>query len=285
VSGIGAADMLAASAGALAFAGILLLFDQTLRGRLGMRRDRMGALVRAWLARAAAGGPTRLLLARLGGPGEVPRAHGRSWTAAKVGVGLAGALLALAYAPAAPGRTAPLLLAAGAVGGFLAPDLLLARARRRRIDEAVRDLPDMLDLLRVAVEAGMAPARAMANVASEFSGPLAQEWRSVAGEVALGRSEEEALSGLAERLPVDEIVSFVDGVTRSRRHGVPLGRALQAQATRARHQRAQRVRERAARAGPKIQLVVALLLVPSVLLIVCAGIVAELSTTGFGFGG
>jgi tight adherence protein C len=40
------------------------------------------------------------------------------------------------------------------------------------------------------------------------------------------------------------------------------------------------VREQAARAGPKIQLAVALLLVPAVLLIVAAGLIAELQRSG-----
>jgi tight adherence protein C len=55
---------------------------------------------------------------------------------------------------------------------------------------------------------------------------------------------------------------------------------LASQASRARHRRAQAMRDQAARAGPKIQLVVALLLVPSALLIVAAGLLAELGRAG-----
>ena len=69
-------------------------------------------------------------------------------------------------------------------------------------------------------------------------------------------------------------------LTRSRRHGAPLGRLLAAQATRARHAQRQRVREQAARAAPKIQLVVALLLVPAVMLLVAAALVQALVPTG-----
>jgi tight adherence protein C len=200
----------------------------------------------------------------------------RNWTVLKMVGALCGCVFALAAAPAAPGRSAPLVLVGGPTAGFMAPNLWLTRALRRRLEAAVSDLPNMLDLLRVAVEAGMTPQRALATVGTEFTGPLATEWRRVAAEMALGTTQDAALAGMAARLPAEEVSSFVDALTRSRRHGVPLGRTLAAQALRARHRRGQLLRERAARAGPKIQLVVALVLVPSVLLMVAAGLVAEL---------
>src|SRR5947207_9183464 len=65
-------------------------------------------------------------------------------------------------AQAAPGRLGILLTLAGPVAGFLAPDLWLARRTRARLREARRDLPTLLDLLRVAIDAGLAPSRALA---------------------------------------------------------------------------------------------------------------------------
>jgi tight adherence protein C len=185
-------------------------------------------------------------------------------------------LVALTLGTAAPGRVSVLLMVAAPVAGFLAPDRWMSLLERRRLDAAVRELPDMLDLFRVTVEAGTPTARALGLVASEFNGPLAGEWGRAAAEIALGKSEEDALMALTRRLPADEIGSFVEALGRSRRRGVPIGRAAAAQATAARHNRRRRARERAARAGPKIQLVVALLLVPSVLLLVAAALVVEL---------
>ena len=69
---------------------------------------------------------------------------------------------------------------------------------------------------------------------------------------------------------------------RARRRGLPLGDVLARQAAAARHEQQNRIRERAARAGPKIQLVVALILVPSVMLIVAAALIAELTAPGVG---
>jgi tight adherence protein C len=72
------------------------------------------------------------------------------------------------------------------------------------------------------------------------------------------------------------VATLAATLRRAERHGSPLADALAAQARDARAERARAIRERAARAGPKIQLVVALLLVPSVLLLVAAALVATL---------
>jgi tight adherence protein C len=219
------------------------------------------------------------LTARLAAAGEPARLE-RGWLGLKVAGAAVGALAVLPIAASAPGRLAPLLLPAGPAAGFVAPEVWLARRSRARVAQALEELPDMLDLLRVTVEAGLAPARALGEVGRQFSGSLALEWRSVAAEVALGSPQDEAVGALARRLPAEEIASLVETLTRARRHGAPLAAALAGQASRARHRRAQQLRERAAQAGPKIQLVVALLLVPSVLLLVAAGLVAELGDGG-----
>jgi tight adherence protein C len=174
------------------------------------------------------------------------------------------------------GRIGILLAATGPLAGFVAPDFWLARAVRVRADAAVQELPDLLDLLRVEIEAGVAPVRAMGTVASQFDGPLAQEWRRVAAAVALGAPQADAVSEMAKRVSADEVRALADTLLRARRHGLPLGAALAAQGARAREARRRRIREQAARAGPKMQLVVALVLVPSMLLIVAALLVSQL---------
>ncbi len=81
-----------------------------------------------------------------------------------------------------------------------------------------------------------------------------------------------------------EIAQLVAALERSRVYGTPLAAQLSAQARDARLALAHRIQEEAARAGPKIQLVIALLLVPSVLLLVAAALLAALVGTGAGAG-
>jgi tight adherence protein C len=243
---------------------------------MALRRLGFELAARRPLERAA----PRDLRARLIAAGEPAGLSVRDWVALKAACAfVALPLFGLLFA-GAPGRILMLVLVAAPVGGFFAPDVWLARLCRQRGEAASRELPDMLDLLRVTVEAGMPPVRGIGVVAAEFDGTLAAEWRRVVAAVAFGASQDEALAGLRERLPADAITALVEALRRALRHGAPLGRTLALQAARARERRHSEIRERAARAGPKIQLVVALLLVPAVLLIVAAGLVAELKGSG-----
>jgi tight adherence protein C len=182
--------------------------------------------------------------------------------------------------PAAPGRFGPLLVAMAPGAGFLAPDLYLRRLEKARIAAALRELPDMLDLLRVTVDAGQPPVRALAAVGGEFDGSLAAAWRRVALLAELGEPLDHALVEMEGAFPCEDVFSFTRVMQDARRHGTPLGTALASQAMRARDRRRARIREAAARAGPKVQLVVALVLVPSALLFVAAALLANVSALG-----
>lgn len=196
--------------------------------------------------------------------------------AAKAGAGVLGLALALPFGSLLPGRLGLLAPFALPLAGFLAPDLWLRRRAQRRGASMAAELPDLLDLLRVALGAGLSLDRALAEVARRDRGLLAREWRTAAVEVELGVPREQALAALARRCPCEGVVPLVRALERGARHGTPLAEALAAQAQEARAAHARRLTERAARAAPQIQLVVALLLVPSVLLLVAAALLASL---------
>jgi tight adherence protein C len=185
--------------------------------------------------------------------------------AAKTGAALVALLATL---PLAAGL-APISAAAA----FLAPDLLIrrrARARRLTIDA---ELGDVLDLLRVATAAGLSPGRALAEVGRRHPGTLARELDRAARAAALGVPLAEALTALERRAPAPGVLPLVAALHRATRHGAPLGPTLAAQAAEARARTARRHTEAAARAAPQVQLVVALLLVPAVLLLVGAALI------------
>jgi tight adherence protein C len=95
-------------------------------------------------------------------------------------------------------------------------------------------------------------------------------------QIELGVPGEEALDGLGRRLPVEGVAALTSALRRSATHGAPLQPALAALALQARAERTRAVKDRAARAAPQIQLVVALLLVPAVLLLVAAALAGGL---------
>src|SRR5439155_7786105 len=121
-----------------------------------------------------------------------------------------------------------------------APDLHLRKRRNERIRATRRDLPGLLDLLRVAVDAGMAPSQALAAVADRSNASLAGEWSATAQQVALGIPLTTALESLTRRLPAPELQSFAAALRRATRHGAPLSDTLAAQARDARLARRRR---------------------------------------------
>ncbi|HXE44666.1 MAG TPA: type II secretion system F family protein [Conexibacter sp.] len=269
----------AAVAGVATVLALLALAQLAPRRRPGARpRARAWAAALALLARVGrrVGAPaaTRDVEALLAAAGRPLGLRAGDAMAAKGGAGALGLALALPLGSLLPGRFELLAPFALPVAAFLAPDMWLRRRARARGAAMALELPDLLDLLRVALGAGLSLDRALAEVARRDPGLLACEWRTAAVEIELGVPRERALAGLAARCPCEGIVPLVRALQRGARHGTPLAEALAAQAAEARAAHARRLAERAAKAVPQIQLVVALLLVPSVLLVVAAALLA-----------
>lgn len=237
----------------------------------GLRRRSAGAALRLGLP---------LRLRRSGLESRLPLA---TVLAAKLVTTVCGALAALAAAPAAPGRTAALVAIGMPAAGFLVPDALLERRARRRRRRLLAALPDALDLLAVSAGSGRGPAAGLVQLARTGEGPLIEELRLTAAELSCGVPLGTALRSLRARVPGSELATLVASIERSRRFGSPLADQLRRQAGALRRDARRSVEERAARAAPKIQLVVALVLVPSVLLMIAAALIANAGTLLAGF--
>lgn len=242
-------------------------------GHLGAMTVLLARLARRWRPRRGPANLEARILAAgtpLGlGPADI--------LALKAACALIGALLALPLASALPGRLGIAALLCAPAAGFLAPDVVLARRARQRAARMSRELADVLDLLRVGVEAGLPVDRALAEVGRRCDGVLAGELAAAAVRLRLGATRAEAFRELVARCPLDQVATLAAAVGRADRHGAPLGPTLAAIAAEARAEQARALRDEAARAAPKIQLVVALVLVPAVMLMVAAVLVQGLS--------
>ena len=131
---------------------------------------------------------------------------------------------------------------------------------------------------RTAAANGIAStSRALAEVERRHPGVLAAELRRAAATIALGSPAETALATLERRCPTAGVPPLVAALRRASRLGASPADTLEAQAADARARSAHRREEAAARAAPKIQLVIALALVPSVMLLVAAALVPALT--------
>jgi tight adherence protein C len=194
-----------------------------------------------------------------------------------------GTLIGLIASPAAPGRLSILVLLGLPVAGFFCPDAIIERRARLRQLRLVAALPDALDLLAVSAGSGRGPAAGIEQLARAGEGPLAEELRLTVAELSCGVPLSAALASLRRRVPGSELATLVAAIERSRKFGSPLADQLRRQSAALRRDSRRAVEERAARAAPKIQLVVALVLVPSVLLMIAAGLIANAGALLAGF--
>jgi len=151
--------------------------------------------------------------------------------------------------------------------GFMFPDLWLTSRISRRQKGVFRAMPDALDLLTVCVEAGLGFDAAMSKVQEKWDNELALEFGRVIQEIRLGKLRRDALRDMAERIGVAELTSFVAAVIQSEQLGVSLAKVLRIQSDQMRVRRRQMAEEEAHRAPIKMIFPIALLIFPSILIV------------------
>jgi tight adherence protein C len=151
--------------------------------------------------------------------------------------------------------------------GFFMPDLWLSSRISRRQRDIFRAMPDALDLLTIAVEAGLGFDAAMSKVHEKWENDLALEFGRVIQEIRLGKLRREALRDMADRLGVAEMTSFVAAVIQSEQLGVSMAKVLRIQSDQMRVRRRQMAEEEAHRAPIKMIFPIGILIFPSLLII------------------
>lgn len=183
--------------------------------------------------------------------------------ALQLGLAAIGALL-VPMVPAATTMTrlATLLLP---VMGFMLPAVRLKRAVQSRSDAIFKDLPDIVDMLAIAVEAGSGFEAAVSTVCKSFESPLADELMIALHEMELGLSRREALQQLRDRVDVDAVRTLILSLLQADALGIPVGRVLKAQATEVRNRRRAWAREKAAKLPVKIMFPLVLFIFPPIM--------------------
>ncbi|UNX54154.1 type II secretion system F family protein [Georgenia sp. TF02-10] len=155
------------------------------------------------------------------------------WAAVAVAVALLGALTlgTLRGAPLVP-LLAGVLLAG--VGGAVARDRVLTTTARRRQERMRAELPDVAELLALAVSAGQGPVGALERVAGTTRGELAAEVRRTLVDARSGVPLVVALERMAGRTDAPTVARFAEGIAVALERGTPLAEVLRAQAQDAR---------------------------------------------------
>jgi tight adherence protein C len=145
-------------------------------------------------------------------------------------------------------------LALGAILGFYLPVLWLKQKVDARRSEIQKGLPDAMDLLVIAVDAGLGFDAALARVTDKYKNALSDEFAKVLREVSLGRPRLEAMDEMGRSSGVEDLHNFIQAIIQSEQFGTGIGKILRIQADEMRRKRRQRAQEKAAQATLKMML-------------------------------
>jgi tight adherence protein C len=156
------------------------------------------------------------------------------------------------------------------VGGLLGwrlPMIVVQRRAQARYDEIDRELPELIDLLVVSIEAGVGLAGALQMMATRMHGALGIELRYMQQEQSMGLSSDHALSKMLDRCDTPSVRSFVRSLQQGERLGVSIGAILRNLAIEMRSRRRQLAEERAQKAPVKILFPLVFLIFPAIFIV------------------
>jgi len=163
-----------------------------------------------------------------------------------------------------------LILLVTLLGSVIGPNVFLKLRISGRKEALRNQLPDVMDLLCVSMEAGLGFDAALIKIGERLQGVLVDELNLVHSEISLGKPRRDALRSLSERNPVDELTTFVASIIQAEKLGIPIKTALVIQAQELRIKRRQRAEEKAMKAPVKMLIPLVIFVLP-VLFIVLLG--------------
>src|SRR4051794_31215584 len=181
------------------------------------------------------------------------------------------------------GDTNPILYVGGAfllvACGWFLPLTYLDYTRRKRLETIEYDLPDLIDLLVVTIEAGLSFTASLRVAAGRMSGPLAQELRLTLQEQSMGLTLSESLQNLLRRADTPGVRSFVRGMTQGEQLGVSTGQIMRTLAEEMRKKRKAAAEERAQKAPIKLLFPLMIFIFPSMFVIILLPALLRISDT------
>ena len=175
-------------------------------------------------------------------------------------------VLAATAAEAALHKIVAFALYAFAVGIYL-PFFLVNRKIKARRHSMMRDLPDVLDLLTVSVEAGLGFDGALHKLSEKMKGALVEEFTRLLNEMRVGVTRRTALLALANRCNLEDVSVFTTSLIQADQLGVGIGNVLRVQSAAMREKRRQRAQELAMKAPVKMLLPLVLFIFPTIFVI------------------
>jgi tight adherence protein C len=200
---------------------------------------------------------------RAGLTGSLSAVEMLGWKVAGLVTGIVLGLIAVARL----GGPGFLLLIAGVIVGWFGVDIVLERYHSNRRRQILRDLPTVVDLLVLSLEAGMGLDRAIRTVISEYRSALADEFHRVLNDIDLGLPRGEAFDRMAARVGLDDLRSLSRAIIQSEELGVSLVGAMQTQSQEVRLSRRRAAEAEALRAPVKMLVPLVIFILPTLFML------------------
>lgn len=175
-------------------------------------------------------------------------------------------------------RVAGIAMLSFAVGASL-PFFLVNQKIKDRKKSIQKDLPDVLDILTVSVEAGLGFDGALAKLAEKMKGALVDEFNRVLQEIRMGVPRREALHAMGMRCDVPDLSIFTTSLVQADQLGVSIGNVLRVQSASMREKRRQRAKEMAMKAPVKMLIPMVLFIFPTIFVILLGPAAIQIFTT------
>jgi tight adherence protein C len=156
----------------------------------------------------------------------------------------------------------------GAYMGFRLPFMLVKQRAKRRMNQIERELPELIDILVVTIEAGLGFVASLQLASERLSGPLGDELRLTLQEQRMGLGTNDALRNLLARCQTPGVLTFVRSMLQGEQLGVSVGQIMRDLAREMRIKRRQAAEERAQKAPIKILFPLVLLIFPAMFVVV-----------------
>jgi tight adherence protein C len=188
--------------------------------------------------------------------------------AATFGLGILVFIISSLYGASSSNRIMASLT--GLIVGYLLVELMLKNKIKKRQNQIEKELPDVLDLLTISIEAGLGFDAAMQRVVQKSKGPISEEFNQTLQEMRIGKTRKESFRDMSLRVEVGDLCKLVDAIVQADQLGVSLGNVLRNQSDQTRLNRRQRVEEKAMKAPVKMLIPMVIFIFPTIFIVILA---------------
>lgn len=176
------------------------------------------------------------------------------------------ALVMIRTATYAPVQKAMMVFLLGLLGGLM-PVVFLNTTIQRRQKQIEHQLPEVLDLLCVSVQAGLSFDAALSKITARMKGPFIDECRRMQDDIRMGVVRRTAMRSMADRCGLEDVSLFMTSIIQAERLGTSMGKTLKNQADNIRERRRQYVKAQAMKAPVKIVFPLVLFIFPAIFVV------------------